>query len=68
MTTKPAPSRRTVLKNLGIARALSELVEEGWLNLSEALDLVDPILHENARRLFRLGPKTEALRRAEWLK
>jgi predicted TIM-barrel fold metal-dependent hydrolase len=52
----------------GIAQALSELVEEGWLKLADALDLVDPILHQNARRLFRLAQKTEALHQADWIK
>lgn len=51
----------------GIARALWELVDEGWLSLQDALELVDPILHGNARRLFRLAQKTEALRQADWL-
>jgi predicted TIM-barrel fold metal-dependent hydrolase len=51
----------------GIARALWELVDEGWLTLQDALDLVDPILHGNARRIFKLAQKTEALRQAEWL-
>ena len=46
----------------GIALALSELVEEGWLKLDDALDLVDPIMHGNARRIFRVADKTEALR------
>ncbi len=34
----------------GIALTLSELVEEGWLSLPNAMDLIDPIMHENARR------------------
>ena len=50
----------------GIALALSELVEEGWLKLDDALDLVDPIMHGNARRIFRVADKTEALRHAAW--
>ncbi|MBN2507704.1 MAG: amidohydrolase family protein [Verrucomicrobia bacterium] len=52
----------------GIARALTELVQEGWLNLADALDLVDPILHQNARQLFRLAQKAGSLRRAPWAK
>lgn len=56
------------LARRGIALALSELVEEGWLKLADALDLVDPILHQNARQIFRLGQKTEALRQADWIK
>ena len=52
----------------GIAQALAELVEEGWVTLGDALELVDPILRGNARRLFRLDEKTAVLERAEWRK
>jgi len=50
------------LARRGIAQALSELVEEGWLKLDDALGLVNLIMHENARRIFRLPQKIEALR------
>jgi uncharacterized protein len=52
----------------GIAQALSELVAENWLKLTDALDLVGPIQHQNARQLFRLAQKTAALEHADWLK
>ncbi len=55
-----------VLARRGLARALWELVGEGWLSLGEALDLVEPILRGNARRLFQIEKKTEALRQAPW--
>jgi len=51
----------------GIALSLCELVEEGWLSLQDALVLVDPIMHENARRVFRVDQKKEALRSAPWV-
>jgi uncharacterized protein len=51
----------------GIALALSELVEERWLSLDDALELVDPIMHGNARRIFRLAEKEKSLRTAPWL-
>jgi uncharacterized protein len=51
-----------LLARRGVAQALAELVEEGWLKLADALELVDTILHQNARQLFRLAQKTEALR------
>jgi predicted TIM-barrel fold metal-dependent hydrolase len=57
-----------VLARRGIALALSELVEEGWLRLDEALDLVEPIQNGNARQLFHLAQKSDALRQADWLK
>jgi predicted TIM-barrel fold metal-dependent hydrolase len=55
-----------VMARRGIAQALAELVEEEWLSLADALDLVDPILHGNARRLFNLEAKTRALNSALW--
>ncbi|MCP5524296.1 MAG: amidohydrolase family protein [Verrucomicrobiales bacterium] len=55
-----------VMARRGVAQALSELVAEGWLSLSDALELVDPILHGNARRLFDLEAKTRTLAKAPW--
>ena len=45
----------------GIALALSELVEEGWLKVSDAMDLIDPIMHGNARIIFNLAEKQKLL-------
>lgn len=50
----------------GIALALSELVEEGWLSLSDAMALIDPIMHNNARTLFNLAEKTKILDGVTW--
>ena len=55
-----------VMARRGIAQALSELVEEGWLTHNDAVDLVEPILHGNARRLFQLAKKTEVLQEVKW--
>jgi predicted TIM-barrel fold metal-dependent hydrolase len=55
-----------VLARRGIALALCELVEEGWLSLDDALGLVDPIMHGNARRLFHLEEKQKALQGVPW--
>ncbi len=52
----------------GIALALSELVEEGYLTLDNALELIDPIMNGNARRVFRIAEKQAALRTAPWFK
>jgi predicted TIM-barrel fold metal-dependent hydrolase len=38
----------------GITLALSELVDEGWMTLKEAMNLTDVIMHRNARKLYRL--------------
>jgi predicted TIM-barrel fold metal-dependent hydrolase len=54
------------LARQGISLALSELVEEGWLSLDNALELTDPIMHENARALFDLNEKTKLLKNVKW--
>ncbi len=55
-----------VIARQGIALALSELVEEGWLSVADALELTEPIMHANARRIFHLPEKTKALEHAPW--
>ena len=64
---EPVLGHATIARR-GVAQALMELVEEGWLKLADALELVDPILHQNARHLFRLAHKAEALRKVDWVK
>ncbi len=56
-----------VMARQGIALALSELVEEGWMTRQEALELIDPIMHGNARQVFRLHEKQHILRAAPWI-
>ena len=51
----------------GIALALTELVEEGWVSVADALELADLIMHQNARRIFRLPEKTKALQSVPWI-
>jgi hypothetical protein len=55
-----------VIARRGIALALSELVEEGWLSLDRAAELADMIMHNNARTIFNLSEKTKELRRVHW--
>jgi len=50
----------------GITQALSELVEEGWLTLPDALELIDPIMRGNAHTIFDIEAKTKALKSAPW--
>ena len=50
----------------GIALALSELVDEGWVSAGNAMELVDPIMHGNARRIFRLDEKAKMMKKAPW--
>jgi len=50
----------------GIALALSELVEEKWLSLDDALELIAPIMHGNARNIFNLGEKEKLLSGVKW--
>ena len=51
----------------GITLALTELVEERLLSLSDAIDLIDPIMHGNARQIFDLEKKTKAMRNVRWV-
>ena len=53
-----------VIARRGIALALSELVEEGWMNLDDALELIEPIMHGNARKIFNLNEKAKVLKNA----
>jgi len=50
----------------GISAALSELVEEGWLEPSDASALVDPVMRGNARNLFALEGKRKLLSKVKW--
>lgn len=54
------------MARLGIAQALDELVAEKWISLDDAMELVEPILNGNARRLFRLAEKTRNLEQVPW--
>jgi len=55
-----------IIARMGIAQALSELVEEGWLSQSDALELTDTIMHSNARLIFNLQEKTKNLKHTHW--
>ena len=50
----------------GITLALTELVEERLLSLSDAMELIDPFMHGNARKIFDLDKKTRVLRNIKW--
>ena len=55
-----------MLARRGIGLALSELVEEQWLNLNDALELVEPIMYGNARQIFNLDEKEKLLSKVKW--
>lgn len=55
-----------VVARRGIALALSELVEEGWLSLNRADEIADMIMHKNARTIFNLPEKTRRLKGVSW--
>jgi len=55
------------LARKGISLALRDLVEEGWLGLDSAVDLVDGIMRGNARIIFDLKEKTRRLTKAPWI-
>ena len=50
----------------GLARALESAVQEGWMSLAEAAELVPLLMNGNARRVFRLEEKARVLRGAPW--
>lgn len=52
----------------GIAQTLAELVDERWLGRNDALELVEPLMHSNARRVFRLAAKLEKGKTVPWAK
>jgi|SRR5580700_340025 hypothetical protein len=45
------------LARMGIARALSDLIEEGWLGESDAPHLIECIMRRNAEEFFSPAPK-----------
>ncbi len=55
-----------VIARKGISLALSELVEEGWIELEQALEMTDVIMHQNARKLFKLEEKYELMKQLDW--
>lgn len=62
---EPVIGHATIARQ-GIALALSELVEEGWMSLDDASGLIDPIMHENAKRIFNLTEKEKILSGVSW--
>jgi len=52
----------------GLYAALSELVDEGYIDREEAFDLAEALLRRNGRRMFNLEKKYEAVRNAPWNK
>lgn len=62
---EPVLGHATIARR-GIALALSELVEDGWLTLADATALIDPIMHNNARQIFNLAEKTRVLEKVKW--
>ena len=56
----------TIIARRGIALALSELVEEKWITLDDALELTDNIMHTNARTIYNLKDKTTFLKSHRW--
>jgi predicted TIM-barrel fold metal-dependent hydrolase len=55
-----------VIARRGIALALSELVEEGWITVDRAVELTDPIMYGNARTIFNLAEKAKRLKEVRW--
>ncbi|RJP35516.1 MAG: hypothetical protein C4527_00220 [Candidatus Omnitrophota bacterium] len=51
----------------GITQSLAQLVEEEWLSLRNAVELIEPIMNGNAQRIFRLEEKRNVLKKAPWI-
>ncbi len=58
----------SVIARNGIASALTDLTDEGFLTLDEALSLTDSLLNGNARRIFNLEEKEKVLKGLDWAK
>jgi len=50
----------------GVFASLYELVDEGYLSQKDALELVEPLLRGNARRIFQLEKKYEMAKNVPW--
>jgi predicted TIM-barrel fold metal-dependent hydrolase len=50
----------------GVYAALAELVEEGYVGQDDALELVEPLMRENGRRIFNLEEKYKVARNVPW--
>jgi len=55
-----------VICRRGVALALSELVEEGWLTIDGAMELAEMVMYKNARRIYDLEKKTKILKNVKW--
>jgi predicted TIM-barrel fold metal-dependent hydrolase len=55
-----------IIARQGISLVLAELVMEGWISIDNALELIDPIMRGNARRLFALDNKEKLLKNKSW--
>lgn len=50
----------------GLTAALTGLVAQDWVSRVEAVELVEPLMRGNARRIFRLDEKERALAKVPW--
>lgn len=50
----------------GLARTLQGLVADRWLTRAEAVELVEPLMRGNARRIFRIEDRQRRLAGAPW--
>jgi uncharacterized protein len=62
---EPVTGHSVIAKN-GLAMALSELVDEGYISMNDAFRYTDVIMHENAERFFRLDKKAALLKGFDW--
>ncbi|MHB1310085.1 MAG: amidohydrolase family protein, partial [Limisphaerales bacterium] len=50
----------------GLTTALTGLIAQDWVSRVEAVELVEPLMRGNARRIFRLDEKERALAKVPW--
>jgi len=62
---EPVYGHSVIAKN-GLAMALSELVEEGYISMNDALRYIDLLMHENAERFFQIEKKAALLKGFDW--
>jgi len=56
-----------IIARKGIANALIQLVDEQWVSLDNALELISPIMNGNARKMFNLSEKEQRLKNPPWM-
>jgi predicted TIM-barrel fold metal-dependent hydrolase len=65
LPVEPVLGHSIIAKN-GIAMALGELVDEGYISMNDAMRYTDVLMHENAESFFDLENKSTVLKSFNW--